>query len=488
MLKPSREEFMAVTDRGQRIPIYQDILADFETPLSAYWKLAHDQEYSFLLESVTGGEQLARYSILGVKPRAVVRSKGRVARVIRPDGETIQELKDGEDPLDAVRAESGAPAVQLPDMPKFVGGAVGFLAYDFVRFLERLEHASEDDLKSDDMAMLLTSTVVVFDHAKNIIRIIALAEAGSNEAYDEAVAEIEAVVASLAKPLPALPAGGKGEVAVESNMTRESFESAVLRIKDYIGEGDCIQVVYSQRLATPVNAHPLSVYRALRSLNPSPYMFLLRLGDWDLVGASPEILVSLSGRQARVRPIAGTRHRGSSPEEDDALAADLLADEKERAEHIMLVDLGRNDLGRVCTYGSVQVKELMAIERYSHVMHIVSDVVGVLADDRSALDLLRATFPAGTVSGAPKVRAMQIIDELEPTPRGTYAGAIGYLSDTGDLDMCIAIRTIAMHRGMAYVQAGAGIVYDSVPEKEYQESWNKAQACIRAIEIAQKGL
>ena len=333
----------------------------------------------------------------------------------------------------------------------------------------------------------MLDAVVVFDHARNLIRVIVLAEPTA-EGYREAEREIQRVMGRLSEPLPPLPSGEFEVHPVTSNMDQVRFESMVERTREYIAAGDGIQMVLSQRFSTPVDAHPVTVYRALRSINPSPYMFLLRFGDFDLVGASPELLVSLRGEGARVRPIAGTRWRGTSPAEDDALAAELLADEKERAEHIMLVDLGRNDLGRVCSYGTVKVNELMVVERYSHVMHIVSDVTGQLAPEQDAFDLLRACFPAGTVSGAPKVRAMQIIDEFEPTRRGPYAGSVGFFSATGDMDTCIAIRTILIKDGVAYVQAGAGIVYDSVPAKEFEETRNKAQAALRAIEFAQRGL
>ena len=484
---PSKQEFLDRT-QGRMSPIYRDTLADLETPLSAYWKLAHDEVHSFLLESVTGGEQLARYSILGVRPRLVLRTKGDHVRRLLDGGESEELLPEGKDPLDLLNDELAQVSREdAQGMPAFVGGAVGMLSYDLVRFFESLPHPPLDDLGIDDLAMMLTSTVVVFDHAKNIIRVIALAD-GTSAGYDDAVADIDRVMRRLAEPLPALPHGTFEPHPVESNVTKERFASMVSRMIEYITQGDGIQMVPSQRFGTKVDAHPLTLYRALRSINPSPYMFILRFGDFDLVGASPELLVSLHGSAARVRPIAGTRWRGKTIEEDEALATELLADEKERAEHIMLVDLGRNDLGRVCEYGSVEVSELMTIERYSHVMHIVSDVHGTLCPEHNALDLLRASFPAGTVSGAPKVRAMQIIDELEPTARGPYAGSIGFVSATGDLDMCIGIRTILVKEGMAYVQAGGGVVYDSIPSKEYEESCNKAKASLRAIEIAQKGL
>ncbi|HRI44439.1 MAG TPA: anthranilate synthase component I [Fimbriimonadaceae bacterium] len=486
MLVPSREEFLKAA-AGSRMPVYRDVLADMETPLGAYWRLAHDETYSFILESVTGGEQLARYSILGVRPHAVLRSRGRNLRRITKDGTTESKIDEGQDPLHALKAALDRETVPVEGLPKFVGGAVGMLGYDLVRYFERLPEVATDDLGVDEMAMMLCDSVVVFDHAKNVIRVVVLAE-GTPEGYDKATVEIERVLQRLRGPLPALPSVQGTPQPVESNTTRRAYEDGVERIRQYIAAGDGIQMVLSQRFSTSCQADPLSVYRALRSLNPSPYMYMFRFGDCDIIGASPELLVSLQGRTARVRPIAGTRKRGTSEEGDRQLEAELLADEKERAEHIMLVDLGRNDLGRVCEYGSVNVDELMTVERYSHVMHIVSDVTGTLRPDLDGFDLMRATFPAGTVSGAPKVRAMEIIEELEPTRRGCYAGAVGYVSAYGDLDLAITIRTIFLRDGVAYVQAGAGIVYDSIPAKEFEECMNKAQAALKAIEIAQLGL
>jgi anthranilate synthase component 1 len=485
---PDKNEFLRQTEGARPMAVYQDVLADVETPVSAYWKLAFDQTYSFLLESVSGGEHLARYSFLGVRPRMVLRTKNRAVRRISPGGETVSSLEPGQDPLDLLKAElvSERP-LGLEGLPSFVGGAVGLMSYDVVRFFERLPDTTEDDLVVDDMAMMLADTVVVFDHAKNIVRVLVMTD-GSAEGYDKAETEIGWVLERLAKPLPSLPSGTFPVHPVESNVTQGQFEQMVSRMIEYITEGDGIQMVPSQRFSTQVDAHPLTVYRALRSINPSPYMFLLRFGEFDLVGASPELLVSLHGRKARVRPIAGTRWRGKDEAEDFFLGEELLADEKERAEHIMLVDLGRNDLGRVCSYGTVKVNELMVLERYSHVMHIVSDVTGELAEGKDAYDLFRACHPAGTVSGAPKVRAMEIIDELEPNRRGSYAGSVGVISHNGEMDTCIAIRTIFIQGGRAYFQAGGGVVYDSIPEKEFVESCNKSMASRRALERAQRGL
>jgi anthranilate synthase component 1 len=488
MIVPDKQTYLEKTGGTRPMVVYREVLADMETPLSAYWKLAHDQTFSFLLESVTGGEQVSRFSILGIGPKKVIRSKNGHVTIESSGGTRRLLLSDGQDPLDVVKAEMAGPEpISDPELPTFTGGAIGLLGYDIVRFFESLPDTCEDDLQVDDLAMMLTDTVVVFDHAKNLIKIVATTD-GSEAGYDVAEQAIAGILEKLSKPIPELPAFRGEPHPVESNMSQEAFESAVRKTREYIAAGDGIQMVVSQRFTTRVDAHAISVYRALRTINPSPYMFLVRFGDMDIVGASPEILVSLHGRNARVRPIAGTRWRGATPEEDRRLGEELLADEKERAEHIMLVDLGRNDLGRVCRYGTVQVNDMMVIERYSHVMHIVSDVTGELSDEHDAFDLIRAAFPAGTVSGAPKVRAMEIIDELEPTRRGVYAGSIGFISATGDLDMCIAIRTILLKDGNAYVQAGAGLVYDSDPTREYEETRNKAKAALRAIERAQIGL
>ncbi|RYG25444.1 anthranilate synthase component I [bacterium] len=485
---PTREEFLRGTGGTTPTAVVREVLADIETPLSAYWKLAHDQTFSFLLESVTGGEQVSRYSVLGVRPKSVLRSKNGTVRRQTADGETVSELQAGEDPLHVLEREMGeAIPMDIPGLPAFAGGAVGMLAYDIVRYFERLPDTTKDDLNLPDMAMMMVDTVVVFDHAKNLIKIVAMTD-GSGESYERARVEVDRIATRLSKPLPPLPKDRHEPHGVSANITQAEFEGMVSRMKEYITQGDGVQMVPSQRFETPVEAHPVTVYRALRSINPSPYMFILRFGDFDMVGASPELLVSLHGQKARVRPIAGTRWRGKDEAEDNALAEELINDEKERAEHIMLVDLGRNDLGRVCKVGSVRVNDLMVIERYSHVMHIVSDVTGELRNDLDAYSLFRAVHPAGTVSGAPKVRAMQIIDELEPTRRGSYAGAVGMFSHTGDLDTCIALRTILLKDGKAYVQAGGGVVYDSDPTKEYVESCNKAKAALRALELAQQGL
>jgi anthranilate synthase component 1 len=485
MVHPDLDSLLRLAELGGRVPVWRETLADVETPLSAYWKLAHNEPLSFLLESVTGGEQLARYSVIGVRPSSVLRSRGNQCRVTS-DGAEITEFED--DPLEWV--ESSLPRLAPGcggGLPKFVGGWVGMVGYDYAKLVERLPAGPPDDLDVPTVCLMLAESVVVFDHARNTIRFIVLAE-GSSESYRAALREIDLLEASVRGSLPPLPEDAHPPGQVTANTSRTEFENAVRRAVDYIAAGDCIQVVPSLRFSTPVQAHPVTVYRALRSINPSPYMFLLRFGDFDIVGASPELLVSLQGRTARVRPIAGTRHRGHDQAEDDRLAEELLADEKERAEHLMLVDLGRNDLGRVCEYGTVKIDDFMVVERYSHVMHIVSSVRGTVREGTGPARLVRACFPAGTVSGAPKVRAMEIIAELEPTSRGPYAGAIGYVAAQGDLDLAIAIRSILIKEGMAHVQAGAGIVFDSDPGREYEECANKARAALRAIEFAQGGL
>jgi anthranilate synthase component 1 len=468
-VKPALDEFLRLAENGARVPLYAELLADLETPTSAYWKIAHDAEHSFLLESVTGGESLARYSFLGANPTKIIREKGQ------PD--PLKSIKD--DVLDK-------PVAKVEGLPRFTGGAVGCIAYDAVRQFERLPENTIDDLGCDDVCMLLVEDLVAFDHAKNRMLIIAHASGGEEE-YKVACERIESLAAKLKGPLPPLPKTRARKPAFIANMSRDAYEAAVRKTVEYIEEGDGVQMVISQRFTAEVESHPLTIYRSLRSINPSPYMYLLRLGTFDVIGASPEILVTCEQRVARVRPIAGTRPRGKNESEDARLEKELLADEKERAEHVMLVDLGRNDIGRIAKPGTVAVNALMTIEKYSHVIHIVSDVTGLVNDDLDCFDVFRACFPAGTVSGAPKVRAMEIIEELEPTRRGVYAGAVGYFGFNGDMDMAIAIRTILLKDGKAHIQAGAGIVFDSVPEKEWEECKNKAAAVIKAVEMAESG-
>ncbi|NGO38810.1 anthranilate synthase component I [Limisphaera ngatamarikiensis] len=500
---PDRETFRRLAARGNLIPVTCRLLADLETPLSAYRKLRGQGE-SFLFESVEGGEHLGRYSFVGTNPRAVIRQVGSevrlteggrdagVWRVVGARGRPVAgEVRDG---LEVVERVMGRyRPVPLPGLPRFIGGAVGYVGYEFIHDIEPVvPRPARDELGTPTLYLVLADQLLIFDRVKQTLTVLVNAwvedPAGVDAAYDEAVEEVERLLALLEEPvshLPALLPETVPPVSFESNMDRETFLGHVRRAKEYIRAGDIIQVVGSQRFRAPVRAGAVEVYRAIRSVNPSPYMFLLELEGFALVGASPEIHVRCEDGRVEIRPIAGTRRRGRTAEEDAALEAELLADPKERAEHVMLVDLARNDLGRVCEYGSVRVKDLMVIERYSHVMHIVSSVEGRLAGGRSPFDLMRATFPAGTVSGAPKIRAMQIIAELEGTTRGPYAGCVGYFGFNGNLDTCITIRTALLKDGHAYVQAGGGWVHDSEPEAEFQETVNKASAMFQAIALAE---
>ena len=495
---PSLAEFRELAaGSANLIPVYREFAADLETPVSVYIKLMGELGPSFLLESVEGGEQVGRYSFVGVNPRGLVQLNGRRVTITLDDQTITRDLDENEDVLHIIETELGqfTPA-DLPSLPRFSGGAVGYLGYDVVRFFERLPATAVDVLDIPDALFMLSDTLVVFDHARHRLMILANARVnGDVEAsYVDAIQRIEQVSERLLRPLPAIPqkrwGAGQDTHDITANMPQERYEEIVREAKEHIAAGDIFQVVLSQRFSRKTSAHPFAIYRALRMLNPSPYMFYFDFGDLDLqvIGASPEMHVRFEDGTATVRPIAGTRWRGKTPEEDDALAADLLADPKERAEHVMLIDLGRNDIGRVSEYGSVQVKDLMVIERYSHVMHIVSQVEGQLKSDMNAYDLMRATFPAGTVSGAPKVRAMEIIEELEGQRRALYAGAVGYFSYDGSMDTCIAIRTMVMQGDTIHVQAGAGIVADSDPTYEYQESVNKAKALMVAVERAEAGL
>ena len=490
MVTPDFDDFGALARQGNIIPIYREIMGDMETPVLAYKKLGQDS-MSFLLESVEGGEKWGRYSFLGLHPSLVVKVRGNTVTVRDTRGE--EKFEPVADPFEIIREVlSRYRAVSLPDLPRFYGGLVGYLSYDMVRYIERLPALSTDG-GIPEAILMLTDHLLIFDNVRHTIKVVALVhidpEASLESLYEQGVAGIEAIIAKLRAPhhFPeAEPAGG--EVQLISNMTQERFQEIVLQAKEYIAAGDAIQIVLSQCFRTPLRHDPFDLYRALRCINPSPYMFYLDLEELELAGASPEILVRLEENRVELRPIAGTRHRGATPEQDKALEEELLADPKERAEHIMLVDLGRNDVGRVAAIGSVKVTELFQVERYSHVMHIVSHVEGDLAPGKDALDVLKASFPAGTVSGAPKVRAMQIIEELEPTRRGPYAGAVGYLGFSGNMDFCITIRSLTVHQGQVYLQVGAGIVADSNPASEYQETVNKAQAMVRALELAAKGL
>ncbi|NDJ62166.1 MAG: anthranilate synthase component I [Chloroflexi bacterium] len=488
---PSRAQVRELFNQGDLVPVYRTMLADLETPVSVYLKLTQNGGVSFLLESVTGGEQVSRYSFLGVDPKGVITERDGVVSLTLDGATTTRPINPGEDPLQVVEQEFGkVTPVHIDGLPRFVGGVVGCLAYDAVRHFERLPDDSTDDLGVPDVAFMLVDTLVIFDHAKHQLIVLSNAHntGDPDAAYDEALSRIDAVVATLAQPLqlPDEPAAPVDE-ALSSNLTREQYEENVRQAKEYIAAGDAFQIVLSQRFSRRTSASPLAIYRALRALNPSPYMFLLRFShDFTLIGASPEMMVRLEDGIATNRPIAGSRLRGANKQEDDELAADLLADPKERAEHVMLVDLGRNDLGRVCDYGTVHVTDMMYIELYSHVMHIVSNVEGKLRAGMSAFDLLRATFPAGTLSGAPKVRAMEIIDELEGTRRGTYGGAVGYVSYDGSMDTCITIRSALMQGDTIHIQAGAGIVADSVPSREYEETISKARALAVAVQRAEQ--
>jgi anthranilate synthase component 1 len=497
----TREQYHRIARQGALVPVYRELPADLETPVSVYLKL-RGHGASFLLESVEKAEQIGRYSFLGIDPRRQIRSRGDEVTIVDNGHTECRQFAEGQDPLHVVadevaRYQPVAPLHKVATgLPRFYGGAVGYMGYDLVRFFERLPDTAVDQCGLPDMHLLLTDTLVAFDHVQHRVLLFANAHvpegAGLDAAYDDAVARLDALEARVRAPLPPQPTPpGQSGGEPTPNMPRAQYEAAVRRAKEYIAAGDIFQTVLSQRLTRPTQADPFTIYRALRRVNPSPYMFFLDLGGEPpvyLVGSSPEVLVRSQGRTAEVRPLAGTRRRGKTEEEDRALEAELLADPKERAEHVMLVDLGRNDLGRVCEYGTVHVPELLAIERYSHVMHIVSHVAGQLREDVDVYDLLRATFPAGTVSGAPKVRAMEIIEELEGLRRGPYAGAVGYFGFNGNMDTCITIRTIVMQGDVAYLQAGAGIVADSNPAREWEETLHKAGALGKAIEMAEQGI
>jgi len=468
------------------------IPADLETPVSAFLKLraANRDGACFLLESVEQGIQVGRYSFIGVSPHTTIRLQDGEVEITR-DGQSEKIPLDGTDPLSPVQDEiARTSGIEDPGIPGPFAGAVGYLSYEVARYFEKLPQPTDPGLKLPEYFFVVPRTLVVFDHVKCEIEIVALPSDGDPEqAYDKARSEIESLLAALQAPLRLDADGsGLGHRTPDSNVSRERFQAIVSRAREHILAGDALQVVVSQRLGAQTDAAPFQIYRALRILNPSPYMFFFDFGEFQMVGSSPEMLVKLEGRRATLSPIAGTRPRGTTPADDRRLEEELLRDEKERAEHVMLVDLGRNDLGRVCDTGSVETSSFMHVERYSHVMHIVSRVSGRLRDGLNAFDLVRAAFPAGTVSGAPKIRAMEIISDLETTRRGPYAGAVGYFSYQGDMDMCITIRTIVVNGGRYYVQAGAGIVADSDPAREYEETLGKARALIRAVEIAESGL
>jgi len=490
MYYPSLNEFREKAKLGNLIPVYKEILADMETPVSAFYKI-NNSDYTFLLESVEGGEKVGQYSFLGSNPSIIFQSKGNDVRTDYLETGAHEEISEI-DPLAELEKLMGQyKPVSVDGLPRFHGGVVGYLGYDMVRFVEELPDETEDDIDLPDCFFVLTDTILVFDHVNHKIKVVSNAHItnGADAAYAEAIEKIERLIETLRKPLIIRQQHRMYRASeVTSNMTQDAYENMVRKAKEYIKAGDIIQAVLSQRLSTPMSADSFDFYRALRTVNPSPYMYYLKFGDIKIAGSSPEVMVRVEGDRAEMRPIAGTRPRGQTEKEDIALAEELLADPKERAEHVMLVDLGRNDLGRVCEYGSVVVDEMMVIERYSHVMHIVSNVVGKLHEGKNAFDVIRACFPAGTLSGAPKIRAMEIIDELEPTRRGPYGGAVGYFSFSGNADTAITIRTLVAKGDTAYIQAGAGIVADSDPEREHQESLNKAKALLKAIELAESGL
>ncbi len=517
MYSPTLEDFLKLAGQGNLIPVTYRILADIETPLSAYRKIRGQGE-SFLFESVEGGEHLGRYSFVGCNPRAVIKQTSNRVEVIE-GGKVVESFSvagspstpslspaDGEraakpgagksvrDGLEVVeRVMKKYRPVTLPGLPRFTGGAIGFIGYEFIHDVEPIvPRPAHDELSTPTMYFLVADQLLVFDRVAQTITVLvnaAIDEADSpTDAYENAVSEIERLLSLLEQPSEHHPVSVPGEVPsipFTSNVAKEKFLTNVTASKKYITAGDIIQVVGSQRFSVNTKASPVDVYRAARSVNPSPYMFLLELDGFSLVGASPEIHVRCEDSKVEIRPIAGTRRRGKTPDEDAALEKELLADPKERAEHVMLVDLARNDIGRVCDFGSVQVRDLMIIERYSHVMHIVSSVEGKLSADKTPYDLMRATFPAGTVSGAPKIRAMQLIAALEGTTRGPYGGCVGYFSFNGNLDTCITIRTALLKDGKAYVQAGGGWVNDSEPEAEFQETVNKSKAMLKAVALAE---
>jgi anthranilate synthase component 1 len=488
------EEFLKLSSKGNLIPVYREIPGDLETPVSAYYKLAGRSTYSFLLESVEGEEKIARYSFIARDPELVFTSKAQKAQLLRlRKGYKPENLSFSGSPLSVVRElMKDYRAVQVPGLPRFYGGMVGYLSYDCVRFFERLPDKTIDDLKLPDICLALARHLVIFDHCYHTIKVVScvhLAKEDNRESkikkYNAAQRMIDALIADLQKSL-SIPASKKNakKIAVVSNRTKAQYEQMVIKAKAHIKAGDIFQIVPSQRFKMDISINVFEIYRSLRVVNPSPYMFYLNFNGLQLVGASPELLVRCENGLVETRPIAGTRPRGDNEAEDQVLMKDLLADPKEKAEHIMLVDLGRNDLGRVCVKGTVRLSEFMRVEKYSHVMHIVSNVQGKLRKDMDALDVLEAVFPAGTVSGAPKIRAMEIIEDLEAQKRGPYAGCVGILSFSKNLDTCITIRTIVVHKDKAYVQAGGGVVADSDPATEYMESMNKARAQIRAIELA----
>ena len=492
-IHPTRDAFASLAAQGNVIPVTTDLMADFETPVSAYAKLRAAGP-SFLLESVEGGENLSRYSFIGCRPRKVL-ACGPQTTLVREPGRPDRTVATPPDPLKLIEEElRGFRPVALPGLPRFTGGAVGFIGYEYVTRIEpTVPAAARDELGLPMLYFMLADSLLIFDRAKQTLRLCVNAHvrspADAGAAYDAAVAELKELHALLRQPraLAPAPIADVGPVDVPpGNFTRDAFERMVDEGKEFIRSGDIIQFVPSQRFSRPFDRPALDLYRALRTVNPSPYLFILETDDFAIVGASPEVHVRLTDGLVEIRPIAGTRRRGATPSEDVALEKELLADEKERAEHLMLVDLARNDIGRVCEFGTVTVPEMMVIERYSHVMHIVSQVEGRIASGRSAYDLMRATFPAGTVSGAPKIRAMQIIAQNEPVQRGFYTGALGYFGYDGNMDTCIMLRTALVKDGRVHIQSGAGVVADSIPAAEYQETISKASALFKAVALAER--
>jgi len=486
----SFEEFKERAGRGTFVPVVKELVADLLTPVSAFLKIAEDADYAFLLESVEGGEHVGRYSFLGKDPFLILRAQGE-RTILERGGRVTESDQPFVETLRTLMADFRSPFV--PELPRFTGGAVGYLGYGAASWFEPvLGDLGGSPDGTDQAGFMLFDTVLAFDHVRHRILIIANARVTADDdlesLYQFACAKIQFLERELERSLSTEPRSANGPLEFTSNHTKERFEQQVRTAKEHIAAGDIYQVVLSQRFEAEVDADPFTVYRALRHVNPSPYMYFVRMGGVSVVGSSPEMLVRVEGTRVETHPIAGTRPRGKTSDEDVRLGEELKRNEKERAEHVMLVDLGRNDVGRVCTFGSVRVSQFMALERFSHVMHLTSVVEGKLSDDQDRLDALVACFPAGTVSGAPKVRAMEIIRDLEPSGRGLYAGAVGYLDFAGNLDFCIAIRTVIMSGGRAYVQAGAGIVMDSNPSGEYEETRDKARALIRALELAQQGL
>jgi anthranilate synthase component 1 len=490
MYSPSFDEFRQLAAKGNTIPVFREQLADMETPVSAMSRFAEDESV-FLLESVEGGERWARYSFIGLHPSGIFTIENGVPYLHR-DGQS-QRLPHSGDPLNALRTLlAKTKFVALPSLPRFVSGAAGYMGYEIINTFEKMP-APKTQPETPETCMMLTDDIIVFDNVRHTLKMIACARtenfASLEEAYADACQRIDAIADRLRQPAPAQMRVAEGtEAHLESNLSREAFGDMVRQAKEYICSGDIIQVVLSQRFRGTLPAPPLTLYRALRLINPSPYTFFLKFGGRVLVGSSPEIMVRLTDGTAELRPIAGTRPRGKSEQEDRQLANELLADEKEKAEHLMLVDLGRNDLGRVAVAGSVQVRDFMTVERYSHVMHLVSHIQATLLPEQDAYDLIRATFPAGTLSGAPKIRAMEIINELEPISRGVYGGAVGYISADGNMDLAITIRTLEIADNQVTLQAGAGIVYDSDPDKEYDETCHKARGMVAALELAADNL